>query len=197
MTSNVPFSCLFVLGVVAAGCGPDTILNVDGRVSSVRGEMLGLDESVDSGPCTARVVYRRMAGDAADVDETFGRYQLDSRNALLVEVNGHRITGSGMTQLETWNTTGDNFHVADGVGVPQIGIEAPDLAPMRVDGKDDNKMQFRLHFIDDKGKIVEDDRPPSPFPYTKPRQWRLFELTRNKASISCEIRGVDSFERDN
>jgi hypothetical protein len=183
--------CLLLLG-----CGPEVVLTVEGRVETVAGELLGLTSADEGAPCSARVVYRSLMGDAADVDETFGRFTLDTDDALRIDVGDVRITGSGGTQLEIWNTTGDHFHVADGVDVPQIGVDAPDMPPMRVDGRDDTKLQARIYFLDGSGKALDNDLPPRPFPFAKPRYWSLFELRRDRDWLSCQLREVVAVERE-
>lgn len=187
---------LVPLCLLIVGCGPEVVVTVEGRVESVAGELLGLDANAVGAPCSARVVYRHLMGDAADVDETFGRFTLDSADALRIDVGDVRITGSSNTQLEIWNTTGDHFHVADGVDVPQIGVEAPEMLPMRVNGRDDSKLQARIYFLDGSGKALDDDLPPRPFPFAKPQHWSLFELRRDRDWLSCQMREVVAVERE-
>lgn len=194
-----PVSRLLGAALLATGCGTDVTVTLSGEVSVATGEVAGLGPASQGSPCEAVFVYNIGMHDLEDLDRRHGAYSLAEPGALTVSVGDTTIEGSrtALFEVSAPRKQTHRLLVSDGTEPGRLGTEPTETRPMEIDGEPQRGLSFTALFTGTAATRLDDDRPPSPFPYAHKRHWSTFDLRdADGDTITCQLREVVAVETE-
>jgi hypothetical protein len=122
------------------------------------GMPLGFDTSVRTSAVSGSFSYDPGMADDLPNDPKNGKYQRGGVTAFSFTLQGHVVTGSGRSLLETQDMSSDTFRFRDG---PQGDAV---VRTMKLDGADRASLVLFLAISDSSGAMLTSDVLPDPFP---------------------------------